>query len=520
MIFLLSNNTIEMNTQATKKIILVILDGWGKGDESPSDIIHNADVPFTKSLYGKTPHTLLQTSGENVGLPGGQMGNSEVGHLNIGAGRVVYQDLVRISQAIKDKSFFDNKVLNEAFDHAKANNKKVHLLGLVSDGGVHSAMDHLFGLCDMAKKKDFEDLFIHAFTDGRDTDPRSGLGFIKDVKKHLEDSAGQIASVCGRYYAMDRDKRWERIKLAYDMLVEGKGTKFSDAESAIQASYEEDITDEFIKPAVITGSDGKPLAMIEAGDVVLCFNFRTDRLRELTTVLSQKDMPEEGMKTIPLYYVTMARYDESFKNVKVVYDKEDLKNTLGEVLAKNGKTQLRIAETEKYPHVTFFFSGGREEAFDGEERVMIFSPKVATYDLQPEMSAPKVKDAVIKEINKEAFDFICLNFANADMVGHTGVFSAIKKAVETVDQCLEEVVAVAVSKGYSLLITADHGNADFAVNADGSANTAHTTNPVPCWLIDKDLKEIDPGRLADLAPTILHMMGLQIPSDMKGNVLV
>jgi 2,3-bisphosphoglycerate-independent phosphoglycerate mutase len=504
----------------SKKVILAILDGWGKGKGDASDIIHQANVPFTNSLYESAAHTVLRTSGEDVGLPGGQMGNSEVGHLNIGAGRVVYQDLVRISQAVREGSFFENPVLKEAFRKAKTEGKKVHLLGLVSNGGVHSAMDHLFGLCDMAKKEDFKELFIHAFTDGRDTDPRSGLGFIGELEKHLKDSAGKIATVCGRYYAMDRDKRWERIKLAYDMLLEGKGDEFPDAESAIRASYEEEVTDEFIKPRVMTGKDGKPLATIQAGDVVICFNFRTDRLREITTVLTQQDMQEHGMKTLPLHYVTMTRYDESFREVQVVYDKDDLKNTLGEVLAEQGKKQLRIAETEKYPHVTFFFSGGREGKFPGEERIMIPSPKVATYDLQPAMSAPEVRDAMVREVRSGRFDFICLNFANADMVGHTGIYEAIREAVETVDRCLQDVAEAAREQGYTLLVTADHGNADFAVNPDGSPNTAHTTNPVPCWLIDDQCREIRPGRLADLAPTILKIMGLPIPEEMTGKVLV
>jgi len=502
------------------KVLLVILDGWGKGNQSQSDIIHNADVPFTKFLTQSVPNTLIKTSGEDVGLPHGQMGNSEVGHLNIGAGRVVYQELVKITKAIRERTFHNEPVVNQAFDFAMDNGKKVHLLGLVSDGGVHSAMEHLFGFCDVAKEKGFDQLFIHAFTDGRDTDPRSGLGFISEVEKYLKTSAGKLATICGRYYAMDRDKRWERIKLAYDMLIHGKGDPFSNPLKAMEKSYESGITDEFITPKIITDQNGKSQAIISEGDVVICFNFRTDRLREITTVLTQKDMPDYGMKTIPLHYVTMTRYDESFKNVHVIYEKDDFANTLGEVLASNGKTQLRIAETEKYPHVTFFFNGGREEPFAGETRIMVPSPKVATYDLQPAMSAPDVKDKVVEAINSEQFDFICLNYANADMVGHTGFYEAIRKALETVDACLKETIEAARSKGYQVIVTADHGNADYAINPDGSPNTAHTTNPVPCWLIADGYTRINSGRLADLAPTVLSMMGLSIPAEMDGKVLV
>ncbi len=505
---------------AENKLLLIILDGWGEGDGTKSDIIANADVSYTKSLYKKAAYNSLKTSGEDVGLPDGQMGNSEVGHINIGAGRIVYQDLVRISKAIKDRTFHKNEVILEAINYARDNNRSVHLFGLVSDGGVHSSMDHLFGLCDVAKEQEFNDLYIHAFTDGRDTDPHSGVNYLKQLEDHLKNSSGTVATVCGRYYAMDRDKRWERIKLAYDMLLYGKGKKFKSSIEAIKSSYDDDITDEFIKPSVIVNSDDEPLATVKEGDVVICFNFRTDRLREITTVLTQKEMPEQGMKTIPLYYVTLTRYDESFKNVNIIYEKEDIKNTLGEILAGYNKKQLRIAETEKYPHVTFFFSGGREEKFDGEERMLIPSPKVPTYDLQPEMSAPEVKEAVIKEINKNIYDFICLNFANADMVGHTGVYEAIKKAVEAVDSCVEEVTTAALDNNYTVIITSDHGNADFAINPNGSPNTAHTTNPVPCWLLDKKYKKIDSGRLADLAPTILKILELPAPDNMEGKVLV
>jgi len=503
-----------------KKVLLVILDGWGKGNQSSSDIIHNADVHFTRFLTKSVPNTLIKTSGEDVGLPNGQMGNSEVGHLNIGAGRVVYQELVKITKAVRERTFHHEPVVNQAFDYAIQNGKKIHLLGLVSNGGVHSAMEHLYGFCDVAKEKGFEQLFIHAFTDGRDTDPRSGLDFITQVEKYLENSAGKLASICGRYYAMDRDKRWERIKLAYDMLLFGKGETYNSPIQAMEASYNSGITDEFITPKIITGQNGMPLATLDEGDVAICFNFRTDRLREITTVLTQVEMPEYAMKTIPLHYVTMTRYDESFKNIHVIYEKDDLTNTLGEVLASNGKTQLRIAETEKYPHVTFFFNGGREEPFAGESRIMVPSPKVATYDLQPAMSAPEVKDKVVEAISSDQFDFICLNYANADMVGHTGFYKAIKEAVETVDVCLKETVEAARDQGYQVIVTADHGNADYALNPDGTPNTAHTTNPVPCWLIADGYSRINPGRLADIAPTVLSMMGLAIPSEMEGKVLV
>ena len=503
-----------------KKVLLVILDGWGQGDGSPSDLIAQARVPFTRHLTQTVPHTLLHTSGEDVGLPIGQMGNSEVGHLNIGAGRVVFQELVKISKAIREGSFHKEPVVIEALEYARANNKKIHLLGLVSNGGVHSAMDHLYGFCDVAKQQGFERLYIHAFTDGRDTDPKSGAGFLQEVEQYLQHSAGTIASVCGRYYAMDRDKRWERIRLAYDLLLHGKGEQFACPVEAVNASYRAGITDEFITPKVITGADGKPLATIEQGDVVICFNFRTDRLRELTTVLTQQEMPGHGMQTLPLYFVTMTRYDESYKGVHVIYEKDDLEHTLGEVLASRGKTQLRIAETEKYPHVTFFFNGGREESFVGEQRIMVPSPKVATYDLQPEMSAPGVTQKVVEAILTGQYDFICLNFANADMVGHTGVPEAITQALETVDGCLKQTVEAARQMGYQVIITADHGNADFAINPDGSPNTAHTTNPVPCWLVADGYSRINPGRLADLAPTVLSMMEIEIPAAITGKVLV
>lgn len=503
-----------------KKVALIILDGWGIGDKSKSDAIAYSQTPFMDSLLKKYPHSQLLTSGENVGLPEGQMGNSEVGHLNIGAGRIVYQDLAKINKEVKENIIDTNPVLVKAMQYAKTNKKSLHLMGLVSDGGVHSHNTHLYKLCDMAKQQGLTDVYIHVFTDGRDTDPKGGLNYIEELEKHLGHSTGKIASVIGRYYAMDRDKRWERIRLAYDLLVHGTGTKTQNVISAIQASYNMEETDEFIKPIVVTNSNGNPLATIKEGDAVICFNFRTDRCREITQVLTQQDMPEFGMQTIPLYYVTMTNYDDTFKNVHVVYDKDNLVMTLGETLAKAGKKQIRIAETEKYPHVTFFFSGGREEPFEGETRILIPSPKVATYDLKPEMSANELTEAILPEIRKAEADFICLNFANPDMVGHTGVYDAVVKAVETVDNCTRQIVEAGIASGYSFIIIADHGNADYMINPDGTLNTAHTTNPVPCILIDKDFKHINNGKLADIAPTILTLMGLQRPAEMTGDPLV
>ena len=504
-----------------KKVAIIILDGWGIGDGSKSDAIANSTTPFVDSLNKKYPHSSLQTSGESVGLPQGQMGNSEVGHLNIGAGRIVYQDLELINKAIREKTIDTNPTLVKAFEYARKNKKAVHFMGLVSEGGVHSSQAHLHHLCDMAADRGLQNVFVHAFTDGRDTDPKSGLGYLKNLEEHLHKISGvKIASVVGRYYAMDRDKRWERIKFAYDMLVKGEGKKTTDILKEVEASYAAGVTDEFIKPIANTDSSGNPVGIIKEGDVVICFNFRTDRCREITQVLTQKNMPESGMNTLPLYYVTMTNYDNTFENIHLVFDKDNLLNTIGEVLGKSGKTQLRIAETEKYAHVTFFFSGGREKEFVGEKRIMIPSSKVATYDLKPEMSAVEVTDAIVPELQKGELDFICLNFANADMVGHTGVYSAIKKAVETVDVCLKRVVEAGLQSGYSFIIIADHGNADHAVNSDGSPNTAHSMNPVPCILIDSDYKKIKDGKLADLAPTILTMMGIAIPKEMTGTVLV
>jgi len=503
-----------------KKVLLIIMDGWGEGEKNDANLIYKTATPYIDSLYHTAAYSTLKCSGEDVGLPEGQMGNSEVGHLNMGAGRVVYQDFVKVNKAVKDNSIAENTTLIEAFSFAKQYNKKVHFIGLVSEGGVHSSTKHLMKLCDIAGSFGLNKVFIHALTDGRDTDPRSGLGFVTDLQNHITHSTGQIASVCGRYYTMDRDKRWERVKVGYDLMVKGIGEQFQCPLEAIKNAYDNGITDEFIKPVVITDTENKPLALIEKGDVVICFNFRTDRLREITTVLTQTNMPEHDMKTLDLYYVTLTKYDEGFKNVKIIYDKDDLKFTLGEVLSRHGKTQMRIAETEKYPHVTFFFSGGREEPFKNEHRVLIPSPKVATYDLKPSMSAYEVKDALIKEIQNIAIDFVCLNFANADMVGHTGFAQAISEALITVDKCVEEVTKAAQELGYSVIITADHGNADFAINEDGSPNTAHSTNPVPCFLIDKDYKKISNGRLSDLAPTILKLMNIDVPVLMNGHSLL
>lgn len=500
-----------------KRLALIILDGWGIGDQSHSDAVFQAKTPFMDHLMATYPNATLLTSGENVGLPDGQMGNSEVGHLNIGAGRIVYQELTRINKSIREGDFFQNPVLINAFETAKKAGKKMHFMGLVSNGGVHSSEKHLYALCQMAK--DFQqEAYIHAFTDGRDCDPKSGLGFIKELESEIEDSPVKIASVIGRYYAMDRDNRWERIKKAYDLLVHGTGTSVSTAEEAIKQSYAQDITDEFIEPFSIY-ENGISIGNIEEGDVVICFNFRTDRPREISTVLTQKAFPEFGMTPLNIAYYTMTNYDKSFQNVSPIFEKDNLANTLGEVLSSKGRTQVRIAETEKYPHVTFFFSGGRELAFSGERRLLINSPKVATYDLQPEMSAFEVRDQIIADIRSNTPDFICLNFANPDMVGHTGVYDAIVKAVETVDGCLQEIVEVGRTFEYEFIVIADHGNADFAVNPDGSPNTAHSLNPVPFVLITDEKVKLSSGILADVAPTILGRLNIPIPTEMTGKNL-
>jgi 2,3-bisphosphoglycerate-independent phosphoglycerate mutase len=504
-----------------KKVLLMILDGWGIATNKAVSAIDQAKTPFINSLYSKYPHSKLEASGLAVGLPAGQMGNSEVGHMNIGAGRVVYQDLVRVNKAIDEKELDNNQVLVDAFSYAKMNNKSVHFMGLVSDGGVHSHIGHLKGLITIANNNGVKNLFIHAFTDGRDTDPKGGLLYLTDLTNHLNKTGGRLASIIGRYYAMDRDKRWERVKLAYDLLVNGIGEKATDPLQSVRRSYDNTVTDEFIKPIVVVDESQQAIGTIKEGDVVLCFNFRTDRGREITEVLTQQNFPQHSMKKLPLYYITLTNYDDSFKDVKVIFDKDNLENTLGEMVSKAGKKQIRIAETEKYPHVTFFFSGGREEPFVGESRILCPSPKVATYDMAPEMSAKEIRDKIIVELDKKEPDFICLNFANPDMVGHTGVFEAAVKACETVDACAQKVTEAALRNGYSTIIIADHGNADMMVNEDGSPNTAHTTNLVPCILVDETFRGIlKDGKLGDLAPTILTLMGISIPEQMTGNVLL
>ena len=503
-----------------KKVLLMILDGWGVGKRDKSNVIYTQGEPHIDALKAKYPNSTLSASGEDVGLPDGQMGNSEVGHLNIGAGRVVYQDLVKINKACREKRLLENSEIKAVYDYAKSSGKALHFMGLMSDGGVHSAMEHLFAFLDLAKEYGLSKVYVHAFMDGRDTDPKSGKGYIEQLEKHLAKSTGSLATIIGRYYAMDRDKRWERVKLAYELLVHGKGESFTSGTEAMQLSYDNNITDEFIMPLVAVGKDGKPVATLSDGDAVIFFNFRNDRAREITQVLTQADMPEYDMKTVPLYYCNLTPYDDNFKGMHILYDKDNVQNTLGEVVARAGKKQLRIAETEKYAHVTFFFSGGRESLFENEKRILINSPKVATYDLQPEMSAPEIKEALINEINKNTHDLIILNFANGDMVGHTGVYDAIRKAVDTVDKCAGEVAEAAVKMGYSVIVTADHGNADFAVNSDGSPNTAHSLNPVPFIVVDKDVKKVEHGILADIAPTILKLMGVPAPKDMTGKSLV
>ena len=496
------------------------MDGWGLGKIPSSDAIQQAKTPFVSSLYNKYPNTTLTTFGEEVGLPQGQMGNSEVGHLNIGAGRIVYQELQRINVAIKTGELTTNKAFVDTLDYAKTNNKALHLIGLVSDGGVHSHIEHIKAITTICVEKGIQNVFIHAFTDGRDTDPKSGLGFIKALEAHLDQSTGKIASVTGRYYAMDRDKRWERVKIAYDALTKGVGIHTNSITDQIEASYKENIFDEFIMPIVKVDENNQTIGTIKEGDAVLCFNFRTDRCREITEVLTQLDLPEHQMHKLQLYYTTITEYDKTFKGVNVVFETDNLVNTLGEVVERAGLEQIRIAETEKYPHVTFFFNGGRETPFKGETRLMAQSPKVATYDLQPEMSANEITNLIVPEIEKQKAGFICLNFANADMVGHTGVFEAVVKAVETVDHCVEKVVTTALANGYTVFLTADHGNADFMINEDGSPNTAHTMNPVPFFIIDNDWNgTLNPGKLGDIAPTMLKLMNIEIPTEMTGNIL-
>ncbi len=498
----------------------MILDGWGLGDKGKGDVIYQMHPQYMESLMAKYPMAELRTDGENVGLPEGQMGNSEVGHLNIGAGRVVYQDLVKINRACSDNSIMENVEVVKAFEYAKSNGVNVHFMGLLSSGGVHSSLDHLFKLCDVSKHFGIENTFIHCFMDGRDTDPRSGKGFVEAIEAHTASSAGVVASVVGRYYAMDRDKRWERVKIAYDLMVKGEGEASSDFVKSVQASYDAGVTDEFIKPLYKVDEAGCAVGRIAEGDMVIFFNYRNDRAKEITAVLTQEDMPNEGMTTLPLYFCTMTPYDAKFEGLHILFDKANVANTLGEYVASKGLKQLRIAETEKYAHVTFFLNGGRESEFDGEDRILVSSPKVATYDLQPEMSAFEVKDKLVAALGEKKYDFICLNFANGDMIGHTGVYEAIQSAISAVDQSVEAVVEAAKANGYEVVIIADHGNADNAINADGSANTAHSLNPVPIIVVSDRVKSVKSGILADVAPTVLSLMGLDAPEDMSGDVLV
>ena len=502
------------------KVLLMILDGWGIGNHTKADAIYSTNPQFINNLTAAYPHAELRTDGENVGLPEGQMGNSEVGHLNIGAGRVVYQDLVKINRACRDNSILNNPEVVAAFEYAKANGVNVHFMGLTSDGGVHSSLDHLFKLCDISKHYGIENTYIHCFMDGRDTDPKSGKGFIEALENHLKGSAGTIASIIGRYYAMDRDKRWERVKVAYDQLVEGVGEKATDMVAAMQKSYDEGVTDEFVKPIVRVDENGNAVGTICPNDMVNFFNYRNDRAREITVALTQQDMPEQGMHTMPLYYCCMTPYDASFTGLHILFDKENVNNTIGEVVSNLGLSQLRIAETEKYAHVTFFLNGGREAEFAGESRILVASPKVATYDLQPEMSAYEVADKLVVALGEQKYDFICLNFANGDMVGHTGIYEAIEKAVKAVDSCVEKVVTAAKENGYEVVMIADHGNADNAINADGTPNTAHSLNPVPVVVVSDRVVKVENGILADVAPTVLELMGVEQPKEMTGHSLI
>ena len=503
-----------------KKVLLMILDGWGIGNGTKSDVISTMHPAYISAMTESYPHAQLRTDGENVGLPNGQMGNSEVGHLNIGAGRVVYQDLVKINRACADNSIFQNEEIVKAFEYAKANGVNVHFMGLTSDGGVHSSIEHLYKLAEISKHYGIENTFVHCFMDGRDTDPKSGKGFIADVEANLAKSTGKIASIIGRYYAMDRDKRWERVKIAYDCLVNGVGEASSDMVEAMQRSYDEGVTDEFVKPIVRIDENGEVIGRIKPNDLVIFYNYRNDRAKEITIVLTQQDMPEEGMHTMPLYYCCMTPYDAKFEGLHILFDKENVRNTIGEYVSSLGLSQLRIAETEKYAHVTFFLNGGRETEFENESRILVASPKVATYDLQPEMSAYEVKDKLVEALGSQKFDFICLNFANGDMVGHTGIYEAIEKAVKAVDECVSEVVEAAKANGYEVVMIADHGNADNAVNEDGTPNTAHSLNPVPIVVVSDRVKAVKDGILADVAPTVLKMMGLEQPAEMTGEALV